>query len=181
MYKYQNLNYNNKLDSFHLEFHLSVKIEFLYSLYIDYTREIPSRIIELTADIFVRSIGAILLPVAEEAPLDARTVAASEEAVLAERLLGVQKRLRLPLLVLQLAVVHRVLPVAGLLVDVEVQSSRAPDRLQPGTRALDHVPAIVTLPCNQSEPFARILVLADLALEALLLFILLPLHAIRAL
>lgn len=135
----------------------------------------------LTAYIFVGSVGAILLPVAEQSPLDAGTVAARQESVLAQGFLGIEEGFRLPLLVLQLAIIHRVLPIARLLVDVEVQPCRAPDRLQPRTRALDHVPAIVPLPCDQSEPLARILVLADLALEALLLLILLPLHATRAL
>lgn len=138
--------------------------------------------LRLTTNVLIGSIAAVLLSVAEQASLYARSVAASEETVLAERLLGVQQRFRLPLLILQLAVVHGVLPVAGLLVDVEVQASGTPDRLETRAGALDHVAAIVTLPGHQSKPLACILVLADLALEALLLLgILLPLHTLGAL
>ena len=132
----------------------------------------------LTANVFVRSVRAVLLPVAEEAPLDARAVAASEEAILTEWFLGVEQRLRLSFFVLQFAVVHGIFPVAGLFIDVKVQSRGTPDCLEAGTGALNHVATVVTLACHQSEPFAGILVLADLVLEALLLFVLLSLHAV---
>lgn len=96
-----------------------------------------------------------------------------------ERFLGVEQRLGLSLLVLQLAVVDGVLPVAGLFVDVEVETSWAPDRLETRAGALDHVATVVTLACHQSEPFSCVLVLADLALEALLLLgIFLSLHSL---
>lgn len=64
---------------------------------------------------------------------------------MAKRFLGIEQRLGLPLLVLQFAVVDGVLPIARLLVDVEVQSGRASYRLQTGTRALNDVAAIITL------------------------------------
>lgn len=136
---------------------------------------------QLTANVFVGAVSAVLLSVAEETPLDAGAVSAGQVAVLAERFLRVEQRLGLPLFVLQFAVVNGVFPVAGLLVDVEVQTGRASYRLQAGTRALDHVAAIVTLAGDQPEPFARILVLADLVLEALLLLVFLTLNAARAL
>lgn len=144
-------------------------------------REITGISPRLTANVLVRAVGTVLLPVTEETTLDAGSIAAREVAVLAERFLRVKQGLGLSLLVLQLAVVNGVLPVAGLLVDVEVQPGRASDRLQTGTRALDNVAAVVTLAGHQSEPLAGILVLADLILEALLLLVLLPFHTIRAL
>lgn len=97
---------------------------------------------------------------------------------MAEWFLGVKQGLGLPLFVLQFAIVDRVLPIAGLLVDVEVQAGRASYRLQTGTRALDNVAAVVTFTRDQSEPLACILVLANLALEALLLFFFLPLDSV---
>lgn len=136
---------------------------------------------KFTANILVGAIGAILLAVAEEASLDARSVAAGEESVLAERFLGVEQRLGLPLLVLQFAIVDRVLPVARLLVDVEVQAGRASYRLQTGTRTLNDVAAIVTLAGDQSEPLAGIFILADLIFETLLLLLFLSLNSSRAL
>lgn len=134
----------------------------------------------LTANILVGSVGAILFPVTEKTSLDARAVAASEEAILTERFLGVKQRFRLSFFVLQFAVVHRVFPVAGLFIDIEIQSRGTPDGLKTRTGTLNHVTTVVTLSCHQSEPFARILVLADLAFEALFLLLLLSLHTIRA-
>lgn len=131
----------------------------------------------LTANVLIGAVRAVLLSVAEETSLDAGPVPAGEEAILTERLLGIEQGLGLPLFVLQLAIINGVLPVAGLLVDVKVQARRASDRLQTGTRALNYVAAVVTLAGDQSEPLARILVLADLALEALLLLVLLALHS----
>jgi hypothetical protein len=84
----------------------------------------------LTARVFIRAIAAILFAVAEESALDAVAVAAREEAVLAQRLVRDQQRLHLALLVLGLAVLDGLLPVARLLFDVEEQTGRATNRLQ---------------------------------------------------
>lgn len=84
----------------------------------------------LTARVFVGTVAAVLLAVAEEAALDAVSVAARQEAVLAERLVGDEQRLHLALLVLRLAVLHRILPVARLLLDVEVQTGWTANGLQ---------------------------------------------------
>lgn len=84
----------------------------------------------LTAAVLVGAIGAVLLAVAEQAALHAQGVAAREEALLADRLVGVQQRLDLALLVLQLAVLDGVLPVARLLLNVEEQTGRTANRLQ---------------------------------------------------
>lgn len=84
----------------------------------------------LTATVFVGTVTAVLLAVTEEAALDAVAVAAGQEALLAQWLVGVQERLDLALFALQLAVLHRILPVARLLLNVKVQTGRASDRLQ---------------------------------------------------
>lgn len=84
---------------------------------------------KFTANILVGAVGAILLAVTEKTPLDARSVPAREESILAKRFLGVEQRLGLSLLVLQFAIVDRVLPIARLLVDVKVQTGRASYRL----------------------------------------------------
>lgn len=84
----------------------------------------------LTAAVLVRTVRAVLFAVAEKSPFDAITIAASEEPVLAQRFVGVQQWLHFPLLVLQFAVLNGVLPVAGLLLDVEVQTSWATDGLE---------------------------------------------------
>lgn len=86
--------------------------------------------VSLTARVFVGAVAAVLLAVAEEAALDTVSVAAREEAVLAERLVGDEQRFHLALLVLRLAVLHRILPVARLLLDVEVQTSWTTNGLQ---------------------------------------------------
>ena len=132
---------------------------------------------QLTTDVLVGAIGTVAFTVAEEATLDTRTLTTSQTAVLAEGLLGVELGLDLALLVLDLAVVHRVLPVACLLVYVEVETGRASDRLKSRARALDDVAAIVTFACLQPEPLAGVLVLADLLLEAFGLLFLLSLHS----
>ena len=69
----------------------------------------------LTAGVLVRAVATVLLAVAEQAALDAVTVAAGKEPVLAQWLVRDQQRLHLALLVLKLAVLYRVLPVAGLI------------------------------------------------------------------
>lgn len=83
----------------------------------------------LTARVLVGAVDTVLLSVAEEAALHARGVPAGQVAVLAQGLVRVQQRLHLPLLVLQLAVLHRVLPVTRLLLYVEVESGRTTDSL----------------------------------------------------
>lgn len=84
----------------------------------------------LTTSVFVGPIGAVLLPVTEQPSLYTISITTGEEPILAERLIRKQQRLHLPLLVLQLAILHRILPIASLLVNVEVQSSRTTDRLK---------------------------------------------------
>jgi len=96
---------------------------------------------------------------------------------LTEWFLSVNHRLGLPLFVLQLAVIDGILPVAGLLIDIEVQTSWASYCLQTGTRALNNVTAIVTLARDQSEPLARILVFTNLVLEAFFFFLFLPFNS----
>lgn len=85
---------------------------------------------KLTAGILIRSICAVLLSVAEKPALDAVAITAREESVLAERLVGHQKRLHLALLVLELAVLDGLLPVARLLLDVEEETGWTADGLQ---------------------------------------------------
>jgi hypothetical protein len=84
----------------------------------------------LTTRVLVGSVGAVFLAIAEESALDAVAVTAGEESVLAERLVGDQQRLHLALFVLQLAVLHRIFPVASLLLDVEVQTGRTTNGLE---------------------------------------------------
>ncbi|KYN23456.1 hypothetical protein ALC57_04330, partial [Trachymyrmex cornetzi] len=135
----------------------------------------------LTANVFIRAVSAVFFSVTEETSLDTGSVTAREQAVLTERFLSVNHGFGLPLFVLQLAVVDGILPVAGLLIDVEVQTSRASYCLQTGTRALNNVTAIVTLARDQSEPLPRILVLTNLVLEALFFLLFLPFNSDRAL
>lgn len=84
----------------------------------------------LTTGVLIGSIRAILLAVAEESALNAVSIAAGEESVLAQGLIRMEQGLHAALLVLGLAVLHRLLPVASLLLDIEVQTSRATDGLQ---------------------------------------------------
>jgi hypothetical protein len=84
----------------------------------------------LTAAVFVGSVATVLLAVTEESALDAVSVAASQEAVLAEWLVRHQQRLHLSLLVLELAVLNSLFPVAGLLLDVEEESGGTTDGLE---------------------------------------------------
>ena len=84
----------------------------------------------LTAGIFIRAVVAVLVAVAEEAPLDAIAVAAGQIVFLANGLIGEQKRFHFLLLGLSVAVFNRVLPIAGLLLDVEGETRGATDGLQ---------------------------------------------------
>ena len=84
----------------------------------------------LTACVFVRAVVAVLVAVAEESALDAVSVSAGQVVLLADGLVGEEERLHLLLLRLGLAVRHGRLPVARLLLDVERQARRTPDRLQ---------------------------------------------------
>lgn len=88
------------------------------------------QICKLTASVLIGTIGAVLLAVAEQTTLNAVAIAAGQEAVLAEWLVCVQQRLHTALLVLALAVLNRLLPVAGLLLNIEVQTSGAANSLQ---------------------------------------------------
>lgn len=88
------------------------------------------RQLRLTARVFVGAIGAILLAVTEQPAFDAVAVTAGQEAVLAERFVGHQQWLHFALFVLEFAVLHGLLPVAGLLLDVEEETGGATDGLQ---------------------------------------------------
>lgn len=85
---------------------------------------------KLTTAVLVGSVSAVLLAVAEESAFDAVTVTAGQVTFLTEWLVGVQERLDLALLTLQLAVLHRIFPVASLFLNVKVQTGWATDRLQ---------------------------------------------------
>lgn len=87
-------------------------------------------VVQLTARVLVRTIGTVLLAVTEQTTLDTVAVTAGQESVLAERLVRDQQGLDFPLAVLALAVLDGVLPVARLLLDVEVQTGRASNGLQ---------------------------------------------------
>lgn len=87
-------------------------------------------VLSLTAAVFVGAIVTILIAVAEKTAFDALAITASQQTVLAQRLIGVQQWFCLALFVLQLAVFHRVFPVARLLLNVKEQSSRAANCLQ---------------------------------------------------
>ncbi len=105
----------------------------------------------LTAGVLVGAVVAVLFAVAEEATLDAGAVTAGERAVLAQGLVRVQQRLHLALLVLQLAVLDGVLPVARLLLDVEVQAGGTPDSLE----TLEHANKRERLISSKVRSFSR--------------------------
>jgi hypothetical protein len=86
--------------------------------------------LKFTARVLVGTVGTVLFSVTEKTALNASAISASEESVLAKGLVGVEQRLDLPLLALELAVFDCGLPVAGLLLDVEVQTGGATDGLQ---------------------------------------------------
>lgn len=86
--------------------------------------------ISLTTRILVWSITAIFLPVTEQAALDAVSVTAGEEAVLAQRLIRDQQRLHLTLLIFGLAIFHSIFPVASLLFDIKIQTGWTANGLQ---------------------------------------------------
>lgn len=83
----------------------------------------------LTTRVFVGAVSAIFFAVTEETPLNTSSVPAGQVAVLAKRLLGVKQGLHFTLLVLQLAVFDRILPITGLFLDVEKQPSGTTDGL----------------------------------------------------
>lgn len=89
-----------------------------------------NKIIFLTAGVLVGPVGAVLHTVAEESALLAVTVTAGQEVFVANRLVRHEQRLHLPLLGQLVAVLNRVLPVAGLLLEVEGQTGRTADGLQ---------------------------------------------------
>jgi hypothetical protein len=84
----------------------------------------------LTTRVLIRAVIAVLFAIAEQTALDAVAVAAREEPVLAQWLVRDEQRLHLALLVLQLAVLDGILPVARLLLDVKVQTGWTADGLQ---------------------------------------------------
>lgn len=90
-----------------------------------------NRVMSLTTSVFVGPIRTILLSVTEQPPLYTISITTSEESILTQRLIRKQQRLHLPLLVLQLAILHGILPIASLLIDIEVQTSGTTDRLKP--------------------------------------------------
>ena len=140
----------------------------------------------ITTCIFIRSISAVLLPITEEALLDANGVPTGELVGLTEGLVRAQERLHFLLLGELITVLHSPLPVTGLLLQVKRQTGRAADGLQTlGIKALppmcllthrcsalDHVPAGVASSL-QAEQLAGALVLAELRLVGLGLFIVL--------
>lgn len=140
-----------------------------------------NRVPRLTTNILVGSICTILLAVTEQSSLYTGLIGTGQVSILAEWFLGVKKRLRFSLLVFKLAVINRVLPIARLLLDVEVKTSRASYSLETGTRALNNVPTVVALACYQSEPFSSLLFLADFVFETLFLFVFLSFHSSEAL
>ncbi len=90
-------------------------------LYTDILQYIHNQLI--TAGIFVRSIIAVLLPIAEEPPLDAVAIPTGQVVLLADGLVCEEERLHLLLFGLAIAVLHSSLPVTRLLLDVEGQTS----------------------------------------------------------
>lgn len=76
----------------------------------------------LTASVFIRTVSTVFLSVAEQTPFYTCTVTTGEESVLTERFVGKQQRFHLTFFVLEFAVLYGVLPIAGLLVDVEVET-----------------------------------------------------------
>ena len=84
----------------------------------------------LTTGVLVRPVIAILLPIAEESPLDAVAISAGQVILLADGLISKEQRLHLLLFGLAVAVLHSTLPVAGLLLNVEGQPGRTTDGLQ---------------------------------------------------
>lgn len=93
-------------------------------------RKFRIRKVSLTTTVLVGSVRTVLFSVTEQSSFYAVSVTASEEAVLTQRFVCEQQRFHLAFLVLQLAVLHRILPVASLFVDVEVESGRTTDGLK---------------------------------------------------
>ena len=84
----------------------------------------------LTASVLIGAIVTILVSVTEETPLDTVAVTASEIVLLADGLVGEEKRLHLLLLGLGITVLDGGLPVTGLLLDIEGQTSWATNSLE---------------------------------------------------
>lgn len=103
----------------------------IYScLPISLTAGLSNPLPRLTARIFIGTVSAILFAVAEEAALDTVAIAAGQESILTQRLVGNQERFNLALFVFELTVFHSFLPVARLLFNVEEETSRATDGLK---------------------------------------------------
>jgi hypothetical protein len=123
------------------------------------------------ARVLIGSIAAVLGSVTEETSLDAVAIAASQVVLLADGLLGVEQRLDLLLSGLGVAVPDGGLPVAGLLLDIEGQTSWTTNGLETRSSALDDVSALV-LSGLKPEPFSSTLVQAKLLLQILLVNVL---------
>ena len=86
---------------------------------------------ELTTNILVRPVSAVLLAVAEEILLDAGAVTAGQlTGLVTQGRVGHQQRLHLPLPGQFITVLHSPFPVAGLLFEIESQTWRTSDSLQ---------------------------------------------------
>lgn len=73
---------------------------------------------ELTARIFIRTIITVFFTVTEEPTLNAVSITTSKVTVLTEGFIGDQQRLHFALLILELAVLNRILPIASLFFNV---------------------------------------------------------------
>ena len=86
---------------------------------------------QLTTNVFVRSISAVLLAVAEEILLDTGAVTAGQlTGLIAQGGIGHQQGLHLPLSGQFITVLHSPFPVTGLLLEIESQTWRTSDSLQ---------------------------------------------------
>ena len=85
---------------------------------------------KLTACIFVRTIVAVLVAIAEKTLVDADGVAARKLSDLTERLICAEQRLNFPLLGQLVTVLHSPLPITRLLLQVKRQARGASDGLQ---------------------------------------------------
>jgi hypothetical protein len=110
---------------------------------IDIARRRPVRIVVFAASVLVGSVAAVLDSVTEESLLEAVSVSAGQVIVLADRLVRAQQRLDFALPGQLVAVVHCVLPVAGLLLEVEGEAGWTTDGLEARARALYHVTAVL--------------------------------------
>lgn len=85
---------------------------------------------KLTAWILIGTICTVFFAVAEETTFDTIAVTACQKPILTQWLIGDKQWLHFTFLVLQLAVLDSFLPVACLLFNIEIETSRTTDRLQ---------------------------------------------------